>query len=133
MTLRMPQLLCAKALFRVLSHSRSLIFLSPYAVLFILYRLSMSLLFWFQTKSSSVPSPSPYMALMIFKVIAFLTLISAVCAQHALIFTDVPDSTGIVVGNHYNVDWTGGDYSSVTIYHHPKATCTNRGIHSPLR
>jgi hypothetical protein len=50
---------------------------------------------------------------MIFKVIALFTLISAVCAQ-PLSFNNVPDST-VVVGEHYIVDWSGGDYSTVII------------------
>lgn len=56
---------------------------------------------------------------MTFKVIASFMLISAVLAQPSLYFTDVPD-TGVVVGEHYNVGWTGGDYSNVCmlcLYH----------------
>jgi hypothetical protein len=57
------------------------------------------------------------MGSMIFNVIAFFTLISIVSAQHALYFTNVPD-TAVVVGEHYLVDWTGGDYSTVIFLHH---------------
>jgi hypothetical protein len=69
------------------------------------------------------------MGSMIFKVIAFISLISAVCAQHSLYFTNVPD-TGVVVGEHYNVDWTGGDYSSVMILYHYNIAVANTGNYS---
>ncbi|QDS75500.1 hypothetical protein FKW77_004849 [Venturia effusa] len=54
------------------------------------------------------------MGAMILGVIASLMLINTVWTQPALHFTDVPD-TGVVVGKHYNIEWTGGDHSSVCI------------------
>ena len=71
------------------------------------------------------------MGSMIFKVIAFFTLISIVCAQHALYFTNVPDSgVVVVVGEHYLLDWMGGDYSSVIIRHPRAPTFANNANYS---